>query len=569
MILRYLAIILLAIVCHLTGFAAWTDSGRRLLHECENDISLRRYPELLDNAARLERIGRAGGNFEEEVAGRSYRLRALVVTRDKTDITKDFEYLKSLIDNRDEGIDDPVLTTAAASAVSLYYQYILSDYSQSLLYAFKALDASRKGKLEQEEIGALSSVASIYFQKRDSTGYSYAQEAYAKAKNSNLDQSIYVTACNMANYLYNMRQSARALQYLNEAAAKARQYDMTWEEPYINSFFGDIYNVMDDPKKAEEYYKKSLADAPGSSLYDRIYARLCYAQFFISRQRNQEAISLLLETESTIEKEGVDIFRNELYRLLSQAYEYIGDPAKALGYHKKYMEATLTLFSEAKEKEFAILDLRYRIAEEKNKNAEHSLELMRRGRLLLMLLSVAAVLVLVVAGLIVFYVRRSKYYKAIIARYLDNARSERELRGRLETALSELKEAQPKSRGTLNEDKAMQLFRELERLMREEHIYRDCHLSLNSAASSLATNRTYLSQVVNTKAGKSFAAYVNDFRLDESVELLMDPSNRDSLKTIGKFVGFLSPSNFYSLFRRKVGVSPSVFRSNCKGAANK
>lgn len=569
MIFRYIISIFIIIAAHIATFAAWTDSGRKVLSECVNCSSLRQFPELLKKASELERIGRAGGNREEEIAGKSYRIRALIHLRDKSDLSNDIEYLKSLVDNQSSELADPNLASNVARTVSLYYQYILSDYSQASLYAFKALDAARKARNYREEVYALSAIASTYFQKQDSTGYSYALEAYNMAKHKDLDQTIYTTACNMANYLYNRQRPDEALKYLNEAAQKAREYNMTREEAYINSFFGDIYNTLRYPEKAEEYYKKSLAATPGTSQYDIIYARMCYAMFLTTRHRWDEALSELATTEKMMDKSKIDIFRNELYRVYSMIYEAKGDHKNALASYKKYMEMTLDLFSEAKEKEFAILDLRYRIAEEKTKNSEQRLQLMQRDRITAILVAISAILVLLFVAGYLYYIRRSKYYKTIIAQYLDNAKSERELRSRLETALAELKETQPRSSGSLNEEKANELFLNLERLMKEEHIYRDCNLSLNSVAAMLSTNRTYLSQVVNSKAEKSFAAYVNDYRLDESVELLMDPSNQDSLKTIGAFVGFSSPSNFYSLFRQRVGVSPSVFRSNYKNASDK
>ena len=100
--------------------------------------------------------------------------------------------------------------------------------------------------------------------------------------------------------------------------------------------------------------------------------------------------------------------------------------------------------------------------------------------------------------------------------------------------------------------------------MTEDKLYRDTSLSLEKAATLLMTNRTYLSQVVNDKGGKSFSSYVNDFRLNEAVEILSDPFNSEPLKNVGISVGFSSPSNFYTLFRQRVGVSPSVFRNNIK-----
>lgn len=89
MIFRYIISIFIIIAAHIATFAAWTDSGRKVLSECVNCSSLRQFPELLKKASELERIGRAGGNREEEIAGKSYRIRALIHLRDKSDLSND------------------------------------------------------------------------------------------------------------------------------------------------------------------------------------------------------------------------------------------------------------------------------------------------------------------------------------------------------------------------------------------------------------------------------------------------------------------------------------------------
>ena len=104
--------------------------------------------------------------------------------------------------------------------------------------------------------------------------------------------------------------------------------------------------------------------------------------------------------------------------------------------------------------------------------------------------------------------------------------------------------------------------------MIDEHIYRQCDLSLEKTAKLLGTNRTYLSQVIN-EYGDSFTSYVNQFRIKEAIEILSDPDSTDSLKAIGLSVGFASPSNFYTLFRKKVGMVPSVFRENARNISSK
>ena len=155
--------------------------------------------------------------------------------------------------------------------------------------------------------------------------------------------------------------------------------------------------------------------------------------------------------------------------------------------------------------------------------------------------------------------------RAIVSSHLENAESGRRMKEHYEKLLAERNNE--KSSG-LTDDKASDLFSRLEKLMIDEHIYRQCDLSLEKTAKLLGTNRTYLSQVIN-EYGDSFTSYVNQFRLKEAIEILSDPDSTDSLKAIGLSVGFASPSNFYTLFRKKVGMAPSVFRENARNISSK
>ncbi len=157
--------------------------------------------------------------------------------------------------------------------------------------------------------------------------------------------------------------------------------------------------------------------------------------------------------------------------------------------------------------------------------------------------------------------------KTIVRHHLENAESEKRLKEKYESIISRIPEP-TKKQTSLDNDRMTQIYTGLETLMNEDKVYRKSDLSLEKAATMLNTNRTYLSQVVNENAG-SFASYVNRYRLQEAIEILSDPKNTESLKCIGISVGFSSPSNFYTLFRQKMGMSPSLFRENVRNLSDK
>ncbi|MBD5358093.1 MAG: helix-turn-helix transcriptional regulator [Bacteroides sp.] len=559
-------LIIFLFVAMLQGNAALTDKGEMLLRDCENAISSRQYEALGKKADELRRLGRSQRNRDEEVTGDAMYLHALIAMRDTTDFTLPIETLiKELPSLKD---NNPRSYMVVARTISSYYQRIINDYSQALHYATEQLETSRKLNDKNAEAAALSTVASIYFQKQDNSGWQYALKAYEISKETNDLSTRYITACNMANYLFNNHKSDEALKYLKEAEGFANHAGLESEKSYLNSFMGDIYKTLGKPDNAEKFYLLSMEDYPGTSNYDKVYSRLCYAMFLIEQKRLTEALKLLNSVSDMSRKYKVTIFEKEIYALMSTIYEQQGEYAKSLDYYKKYTAVTLNLFSEQKEREFAILDLRNRVSEEERKNASQSLEILKRGRTIIILIAIGVVfLVICIAGFI-YHRRKVADYNETIARYLENMRNEKLLREQLEQATAQAQQHDtPRPTGGLNNEKSNQIYQQLEKLM-NEGAYRDSSLSLDKAAGLLSTNRTYLSQVVNERSGKSFSNYVNEYRLNEAVELLSDPNNTDALKTIGAKVGFTSSSNFYTLFRQRVGVSPSVFRENIKNIEN-
>lgn len=546
----------------LPGQAAFSDKGENLLKDCENAIASRHYNVLENKACDLVRLGQRQGNREEEVTGNALRLHALISVRDTADFTIPIDALIKELPTLKES--NPRSYLVVCRTISSYYQRIINDYSQALHYATEHLETSRKLNDKNAEAAALSTIASIYFQKQDNSGWEYALKAYDLSKEINDLSTRYVTACNMANYLFNNQKSDEALKYLKEAEGFAKQAGLKSENSYINSFMGDIYKTLGKTEQAEKFYILSMEDDPVTPNYDKIYSRICYAMFLIEQKRLNDALKLLNDVSEKSREYKVTIFEKEILSLMSAIYELQGGYAKSLEYYKKYTAVTLNLFSEQKEREFAILDLRNKVREEEWKNANQSLELMKRGRTIIILTAIGVFLLIIGVAGFIYHRRMVSDYKQTIARYLENMRNEKLLREQLEQATIKAQQGDASNTtGGLNDEKSKQLYQQIEKLM-NEGLYRDSSLSLDKAAGLLSTNRTYLSQVVNEHYGKSFSAYVSEYRLNEAVELLSDPDNTDPLKTVGAKVGFTSPSNFYTLFRQRVGVSPSVFRENVK-----
>lgn len=100
---------------------------------------------------------------------------------------------------------------------------------------------------------------------------------------------------------------------------------------------------------------------------------------------------------------------------------------------------------------------------------------------------------------------------------------------------------------------------ELERLNREEKLYENPDLDLESFASRLGLTAHQLSELVNAHLGKGFSRYVRECRVDAARSMLLAEPDA-SVLSVGLNCGFSSQSNFYAAFREITGMTPGQFR---------
>ncbi|MBQ7042023.1 MAG: helix-turn-helix transcriptional regulator [Muribaculaceae bacterium] len=99
----------------------------------------------------------------------------------------------------------------------------------------------------------------------------------------------------------------------------------------------------------------------------------------------------------------------------------------------------------------------------------------------------------------------------------------------------------------------------LNKLFEQEHIFLNPDISISDVARLIGTNRSYLSEYLNTNCHSSFTDYINNMRLDHA-EKLMSQNEKMSLDEISSSSGFNSLSTFRRAFVRKHGVTPSNYR---------
>lgn len=111
----------------------------------------------------------------------------------------------------------------------------------------------------------------------------------------------------------------------------------------------------------------------------------------------------------------------------------------------------------------------------------------------------------------------------------------------------------------IEDSEASQLISELKKVMKQHQFHKNTNIKLKDISSELSISSHQLSQLLNDNLGKSFAQFINGYRIEESKQLLKE-NNNYTLEAIGFEAGFSSKSNFYATFKKVVGKTPSAFK---------
>lgn len=128
------------------------------------------------------------------------------------------------------------------------------------------------------------------------------------------------------------------------------------------------------------------------------------------------------------------------------------------------------------------------------------------------------------------------------------------------------KEQQTNNKITINDEVVEVLIAKLKEFERD-HGYLNANVSRDTLAKQMDTNLAYLSKVINYYTGKTFKNYINDLRIDYTIERLKskeDVFRKWSINAIAKEVGFKNTEPFSKAFYKKAGIKPSFFIKNLK-----
>ncbi|RED85573.1 helix-turn-helix transcriptional regulator [Cohnella phaseoli] len=100
----------------------------------------------------------------------------------------------------------------------------------------------------------------------------------------------------------------------------------------------------------------------------------------------------------------------------------------------------------------------------------------------------------------------------------------------------------------------------------QEHLY-DPNLSTKMIADELKYSSTYIRQLFKDFSGQSLSEYITDLRLDEVKRRLTE--TKQSIEDIVQETGFSAVNSLYTIFKRRMGTTPSQYRRQWENDSRK
>lgn len=125
-------------------------------------------------------------------------------------------------------------------------------------------------------------------------------------------------------------------------------------------------------------------------------------------------------------------------------------------------------------------------------------------------------------------------------------------------------EKAPRGLGSSNDLKKLApLQRKLQRMI-DNKKYLERKITLAGLAHDLASNRTYLSDLVHQQYGMTFSDLINHLRVKEAEEILYTMGDGILIKDLYRRLGYSSSTSFYRNFKRITGYSTTDYLEKCK-----
>lgn len=465
-----------------------------------------------------------------------------------------------------------------------------------------ALDSDSARLDPRNEMKVLHRLISCYdYLKLDTQKSEYVERLLEKAKECG-DRAMHSTALfELGKMMYYQGEKERAYKYLNEAITMMEETDYDLKYDNLRYYYNTIilYLLWDERLEeslealdkleavvtsvtGEETHISGLEEKELKRLYAnravalaRLYrteeADECYRKFLslgdsrdnyliipylFKRGRYDEVIRLNGEREREYVEAGdtINYYMASIRHSLGRAYFIKGDYKKAALQFERL--AALRDSLKDREQRSAAIELAtvYDIARKDMQIEKDAAKLRVRN----VLLWTVFVIVLV----LVFAIWRIWRHHLIIKEKnrIQTRTIEELLESKAELEKEKAEALAAETAGTPEAQDESSDFDRICQLLHKDNLFLDPELSRDDIIRMARVPKNKFAQIFKENAGMSFTEYVNGMRMEYAASLLKN-NPQFTIEAVAKEVG-LSSAQFYKLFQKRFGITPSVFRNN-------
>ena len=295
-------------------------------------------------------------------------------------------------------IFDKTLPAAYLAEFGAFYHSLRTDYVSANKAYYDALEYLKANDLTRSEMTVL---LYIFLQgTQEELGHhdqalQYLQEGEKLAKEIGSKQALVGIWANMGDFYSKRENHPMAIKYFDSVLL---HYNNTYDPNILSSVMIGKGMALTDIGKAEEaipLLQKSLQHAKENQVIYSIEAStIALAGAYNKLGRHKEAIDLV-EGSLKAQERGINFGKEEGYKVLTEAYEGVGDFKNALSYQRKLHDWQDSLGNIKKTNALNEMELKYQTAN-KDKEIERQKNIVTRNNTIIAGISIAAALAVLI-----------------------------------------------------------------------------------------------------------------------------------------------------------------------------
>ncbi len=482
------------------------------------------FPEAIQFSKELAELYEKKGNFKKACEFFN-RIAAFYFQEGNYTLTLK-NFLKSL--KFAKKINDTILISRAFNNIASTYLR-LNDLVKTREYLIKAKELVDTTKYSKLTISIYNNLALLYRARGEYELSSYYFNYILKLIGNKNDKETIQVYTNLAMNFNDNHQYDKSEEVLFKALTICDRYGLKYEKANLLIILIDFYLDQNKLDPALYYIKKGLELTKEISAKDvEKYMLQQYIKYF-SRKYNSEIFDVFVKYKTIADS----LFNKRVYTEVAKINS-------ELEFEKTQKELNL---------------LRYKSEKQKLKT--------RIFFLSTVILSFAVLFIII----LFFYKRlKRKSENKLIEKTIElNKLSNNNKSKQVVLTENDKKTLRKYQSSPLSKEQKQGIKFLIEKTLREKQLFLNQDFTINKLSKEINVGRTYISQVINECYGKNFNSFINELRVNYAISIMRKPENFSlSIEQIAEMSGFNSRTVFDRVFKKNVGVTPSIFMKTLK-----